>query len=131
MKRVISLFVLCTIAISAKSMFLDFSIGNTLNIFVAYSAMFIIYYILIHPKKEKQEGAAVICTRLDPEDIKIIQYLSQGFTIKEIAEKIYISDGAVNKRIGRAKKTMNAKSREHLISICIEKRFIRLNIDKR
>lgn len=128
--NIIILFVLSIIAIAAKAMFLDFSIGNTLNIFVAYSAMFIIYYILIHPKNKIHSGPEIICTELEQEDIQILQYLSEGLSIKEISDKIYISPGAINKRIGRAKETMQAKSREHLLIICIKKRFIRVNIDK-
>ena len=129
-KANIIISILATFAIAAKNIFMNYTISDTLNLFIVYIAIFIIYYILIHPKKKIQSGPEIICTELEQEDIQILQYLYEGFSIKEISDRIYITPGAINKRMSRAKETMNAKTRDHLLAICREKRFIRLNVDK-
>lgn len=117
------------LVLGTKSL-LGFSGNQLIILSIGYAYTIIIYYLSFHPKKIKQSGLEIICTELEQEDIEILQYLYNGLSIKEISDKIYLSPGAINKRIGRAKETMNAKSREHLIAICREKRFIKLNIDK-
>ena len=117
------------IAIGSK-VFFGFSGNQLMALIMGYGYVLIIYYILIHPKKKIQSGPEIIYTELEQEDIQILQYLYEGYSIKEISDRIYITPGAINKRMSRAKETMNAKTRDHLLAICREKRFIRLNVDK-
>lgn len=54
-------------------------------------------------------------TSLTQKELSIINYLANGLTIKEIAEKNFITVAAVNARISSAKVKMGANNREQLV----------------
>ena len=98
-------------------------------VIMAGSAFIIVLYQhYIHPKSNNK--TTIICQELGSETVEILQNLYQGCSIKEAAVMLYLSEAAVSKRIGRAKKSMNAKSTAHLLGICQEKGYISLKIDK-
>jgi DNA-binding CsgD family transcriptional regulator len=127
-KSNIIIMCLTLVAIVCKFMFFGFTIAQAINMILAYIYIFLIYYILIHPKSDNKKP--VICPKLDYQTVEILQNLYEGINIKQIAYDIFLSEDAVSKRIQRAKKTMGAKSREHLLAICRENGYIGLNIDK-
>lgn len=97
-------------------------------VIMAGSAFIIVLYQhYIHPKSDNK--ITVICPELDSETVKILQNLYEGCSVKEAASMLYLSEAAVQKRIGRARKAMNAKSTPHLLAICREKGYIGLNVD--
>ena len=110
-----------------KYTFVDATLSQLAKMLIAYVYIFTIYYILIHPKSDNK--ITVICPELDSETIKILQNLYEGCSVKEAAVMLYLSEAAVSKRIGRAKKAMNAKTTAHLLAICQEKGYIRLKVD--
>jgi len=128
-KFTITCIILTLLTLTAKFAFKELTIGQVVNMLIIYTVVFLIYYILIHPKKPEIE-INIICKELDSETVRIIQMLYSGETIKEIADKIYLTESAVTKRIYRANEIMNAKTRPHLIGICIEKGYIGKNMDK-
>ena len=54
-------------------------------------------------------------TSITEKELTIINYLANGLTIKEIAEKSFITVAAVNARISSAKIKMGANNREQLV----------------
>ena len=83
------------ITIVGKNIFFDLDITNTVNLFLVYAYVFLIYYILIHPKKP----AVVPAHDLNQESRKIIEYLVAGYTNKEIAYRVALTENAVTKRL--------------------------------
>lgn len=51
---------------------------------------------------------------IDKINQQILEHLSNGFTVKEIAPKVFISIGAVKKRIGKMLKKTGSKNNVEL-----------------
>ena len=109
-------------------MFLDFTISQAVNMILAYVYIFLIYYILIHPKTPKPN--LIFCQKLDPLTVQIIQYLADGYIYKEIAPILELTEPAVRKRITRARDMMDTKSTTELVIKCHKLDYIRYKLDK-
>ena len=129
-KYIIFTLALTFLAILIKSTILGFSIAESYNLIGFYIWAIIIYFDLIHPKPKPDNKITVICQELDSITVDILQKLYLGFSAKEVSTMVYLTQDAVSKRIGRAKKTMNAKNTYHLLAICQDKGYIALNMDK-
>lgn len=119
---------LTLIAIVCKFMFLEFTISQAVNMILAYVYIFLIYYILIHPKSNKPK--VIYCQNLDFETVQIIQYLADGYIYKEIAPIIELTEAAIRKRITRARRLMETKSTTELVIKCHKLDYIKYKIDK-
>lgn len=119
---------LTLIAIVCKFMFLDFTISQAVNMILAYVYIFLIYYILIHPKPTKPN--VIYCQKLDPLTVQIIQYLADGYIYKEMVFMLELSEAAIRKRITRARELMDTKSTTELVIKCHKLDYIRYKIDK-
>lgn len=89
----------CSIATTARYLFMDYTIPDTLNQFVVYGLVLAIYFILMHPKPEPRQVVAMV----DDTDIEIVNYLQDGMQAKEISAEIGLSPSAIYKRIERAR----------------------------
>lgn len=98
----IFLIIITTLTIIIKYLLLNMTVLQTLNIFILYSYIIIIYYILIHPKKPE----LINNPKIDDETRKVLQYLTLGYKIKEIAKlgNIYLSEDAIRQRLLRTRK---------------------------
>jgi two-component system, NarL family, response regulator NreC len=56
--------------------------------------------------------------------VEIIKLLSEGFIVKEIAQKLNIAESTVNDHLERAKRKLNAKNNCELVSIAGKARLI-------
>ena len=54
--------------------------------------------------------------KLDDTDILIIEYLAEGLTCKEIAQKVFLSDRTVENRIQKMRKKTDCKTYGQLIA---------------
>lgn len=99
----------CAAVAIATKIFTGFSTIQVLNLIIGYAYCVGIYYILIHPKPDK------VPSKIDDVSWRIIEMRINGLEIKEIADKIYLSTDAVNKRIKRMRHKFNCKNREQLI----------------
>ena len=128
-KRMIYIYSgLLIISIILKFTLLELNIPQFFVIMAGSAFIIVLYQHYIHPKSDNK--ITVICPELDSETVKILQNLYEGCSVKEAAVMLYLSEAAVSKRIGRAKKAMNAKTTAHLLAICQEKGYISLKIDK-
>lgn len=116
------------ISIILKFTFMGLNIPQLFVILSGSSFIIILYQHYIHPKEVKNN--IIFCPKLDSQDLQIAQLLLEGDHIRDIADKVYLTQDAVSKRIGRAKVKMDAKSTLHLVGICQEKGYIKLNVDK-
>lgn len=120
----LTMIVICLtiISVGLKFIFLrkDSLITESILYLIGYSYIFIIYYILIHPKNY---------FNIDEDSInkKIIQFLIEGNKNKEIANKINLSQNAITKRIEKMRSKYNCGNNEQLIFYFIKNEKIRLN----
>ncbi len=127
-KRIIYIYSGCLIlSVILKFTIMGLNIPQFFVIMAGSAFIIVLYQHYIHPKSDNR--ITVICPELDSETIKILQNLYEGCSVKEIGSMLYLSEAAVQKRIGRAKIAMNARSREHLLALCQEKGYIRLKVD--
>lgn len=115
------------VSVILKFTIMGLNIPQFFVIMAGSAFIIVLYQHYIHPKSDNK--ITVICPELDSETVKILQNLYQGYSVKEIGSVLYLSEAAVQKRIGRAKIAMNARSREHLLALCREKGYIGLNMD--
>ena len=127
-RRIIYIYSGCLIlSVILKFTIMGLNIPQFFVIMAGSAFIIILYQHYIHPKSDNK--ITVICPELDSETVKILQNLYEGCSVKEIGSMLYLSEAAVQKRIGRAKIAMNARSREHLLALCREKGYIGLNVD--
>ena len=127
-KRIIYIYSGCLIlSVILKFTIMGLNIPQFFVIMAGSTFIIVLYQHYIHPKSDNK--ITVICPELDSETVKILQNLYQGCSVKEIASVLYLSEAAIQKRIGRARKAMNAKTTAHLLAICQQKGYIGLNMD--
>lgn len=117
-KTNIILFIAVSVSIVAKNIFAEIDINNTVNMFLVYTYVFLIYYILIHPKKPN------IYTGLDEITREIIEYKMAGWSTKAVADKVCLSTDAVQKRISRACDKYEAGNLAQLVYKLMKKGYI-------
>lgn len=107
--------------ITSKFALKSFTIGETVNMFIIYSLVFIIYFILIHPKNPSM----IYNPKIDEENSQIIELIAAGKTNKEIADKVYLTQNAVTKRLKTMRDNFQVKSNCELIYILTKKGYFR------
>lgn len=60
-----------------------------------------------------------------------VSLLASGFSVKEIAEIIYVSPHTVRNTIAKAKERVNARNTNHLIAISIINRWVKLALKEK
>ncbi len=58
-------------------------------------------------------------------ELLMIQYVSNGYTSKEIAAMEGVGESTVNTHLDSARWKMHAENRTHLIAICLRNKFIK------
>ena len=111
-------------------MFLEFTISQAINMIVAYVYIFLIYYILIHPKPSTTVPIVIYCPHLDAKDVLIIKKLYQSYIHKEIAPMVGLSKDAVSRRISRMYTKLDVKSTAELVTKCLQMGYIEGKVDK-
>lgn len=109
------------ITIVGKNIFFDLDITNTVNLFLVYAYVFLVYYILIHPKKP----IIISGPNLDYENTKIVEYLVAGYTNKEIAYRVALTENAVTKRLLAIRSNFGARTNSQLSFILSKKGYFR------
>jgi len=99
------------------------TIPRTFNYIIGYGYILIMYFILIHPKKYGK----LPTLNEDEINIKIIEMLISGSRIKEIADKVYLSQNAVTKRIEKMRMKYSCGNNEQMIYFLVKNGKIRLN----
>ena len=112
-KSNIILCALTLISILTKAVFQEFTLPQTFNITLAYFFVFLVYYILIHPKKPE----VMQDPKISEQNREIIQYLVAGYQYKEIANlgNIYLSSEAMRQRIARVRSDFDSVTDLQLI----------------
>ena len=123
-KKIIVITCFCTLIAIISKMIIDENgtIIRTIMYIIGYSYIILIYYILIHPKKSYN-----IIIDEDKINLKIIDFLIRGNRIKEIANKVYLSENAITKRIEKMRLKYNCGNNEQLVYNFMEKGYIRHN----
>ena len=123
-KKIIVITCFCTLITIISKMIMDENgtIIRTIMYIIGYSYIILIYYILIHPKKSYN-----ILIDEDKINLEIISFLIQGNRIKEIANKVYLSENAITKRIEKMRVKYNCRNNEQLVYSFTEKGYIRHN----
>lgn len=118
------LLILTVLAIGAKSVIHQMTFSQSINIYIVYIYIIVLYFIMIHPVNPKVYKQHYMID----DNLKIIlQMLINGRSTKEIAEKLFISPGAVNKRIIRFRKEMDCNNNEEMIYILGKKGYFSEN----
>lgn len=116
-------FIITMIFIAIKTIFMPEPTTRILNYVIAYAWLMALYFKKIHPKKQTN------LTRLNEDNVNImiIDLLMSGDRLKQIADKINLSQNAVTKRIEKMRDKYNAGNNIQLIVSLIKKGKIRLN----
>ena len=115
-------FICTIITIMIKIIFNSSFITNAFIYIIGFIYIFILCYILFFPKKLYN-----IVIDEDKINLKIIDFLIQGNRIKEISNKVYLSENAITKRIEKMRVKYNCRNNEQLVYNFTEKGYIRHN----
>lgn len=91
------LLILTALSIVSRCVFLDYTIPDTINLFIAYAFSFGIYFILIHPKPEPPVSL------IDDDAIEILEHIKRGKKSKEIADILNLTYDQVRYKMKKAK----------------------------
>ena len=125
-KTMLALLVLTAISIVSRCVFLDYTIPDTINLFIAYAFSFGVYFVLIHPKSESKP----VLSKVDEDTIKIVGYIRDGKKVKEIAELVYLSTDAIYSRLSRARKLYECENTAQLCELFVVLGFLEPKFDK-
>ena len=117
---------LASTVITARYLFMGYTIPDTLNLFVAYVFTFGVYFILIHPKPP----AKPVIARVDDTTIDIVRYLKDGLRPKEIAPLVCLAPGTVSQRLSRARKRFGCGNNAELCEIFDDTGYFGKKLDK-
>ena len=67
---------------------------------------------------------------LSPQQTIIMQYLVNGFTVKEIANQMSLASVTVRKHVNKAKKKVGAQTHDQAIAIVVARGDVTVNIDE-
>ena len=101
------LLFLCAGVLTVKYLFAGYTIPDMLNQIVAYAFTFGIYFVLMHPRG-KVAG-------LDEDEEEIIQCMSEGMRVKEIADQMNLTANAIYKRQRKLREKYKCGSNAELI----------------
>ena len=114
-----NIIILIAVFLSVVSkIFTGFSGMEIVNILFGYVYCLVIYYILIHPKKPN------IYNGLDEITREIIEYKMAGWSTKQVADKVFLSTDAVQKRISRACTKYDSGNLAQLVYKLMKKGYI-------
>jgi len=115
---------ICTLVAIVAKMCMDVNgtITRTISYIIGYTYILTMYFLLIHPKKNN-------VNRLNEDEINltIIDLLISGYRTKEIADKVFLSQNAVTKRITKMREKYSCKNNEQLVLCFIRKGNLGLN----
>ena len=94
------------------------------------SLIYIAHHIYDAVERIKLNKKKTFEKELTIKEIKVIELLSNGYLIKQIADNLSLSIPTINSRIERAKEKLNAKNRDHLIQLAVAKNVFYKNIRK-
>lgn len=123
-KTIITMIMVTSLCILIKYLINDYSLVWFLTYLIGTAFVVSIYYVLIHPK----DNIIVRSSFIDYTNEQIIKMTINGYSRKEISEKLYISSDAVSKRIARLKRDFGFKNGTNmqLLAYLIKKRHISL-----
>ncbi len=119
---IIGIIIVIIITILIKFVLIKYTLAQMMNYIIVFAAIILIYFDLIHPKRKIN----TCVLKIDEVDNQIMELLIGGLKNKEIADRVYLSQNAVTKRIGNLRKKYNCYNNEQLIYKLFEKRFFRL-----
>lgn len=124
-KMIIIAIIFTLVAMAIKFSFFYTSTVRTFNFLIGYLHVFLIYYVLWHPKKNTQ------FYNLSEINRQIISLLIQGNNINCIAGKLCYTPDTIRKRLNNLRSGLNCKNNEQLIyeliktgNIDIKKRIV-------
>lgn len=121
-KNIIKLSIMFLL-ITIKGMLFDATIPQVTALFLMHSTMIMIYYYLFMNKKPAY--------KIDDDQTKlIVEYLIKGYHTKEIAEKVFMNQATVNKRINRLRDKMKCETLFQLAWVLSQNRQNNSNSDK-
>lgn len=115
---------LMAITIAIKSLLIQITTIQLINLMFIHFLVYIYYYVLFTEKK------TVTIYEIEDQTDQIIDYLMAGLTIKEIGIKTCLTPAAVTKRINRLRDSENCKTTYQLMAIMSQKRQTGKKIDK-
>ncbi|MEI6434992.1 MAG: response regulator transcription factor [Bacteroidota bacterium] len=77
--------------------------------------------ILLRDFVSNPVGAGIDFRTITAREIEIISFLSEGYTTKEIAEKLFISDKTVERHKSNLLKKLKLRNTAHLVKIAVQK----------
>lgn len=110
----------CAAVAIATKIFTGFSTIQVLNLIIGYAYCVAIYYFLIHPKP------ATVSEDIDYELAELVKLQLQGFTTKEIGDKLCASPAAITKRLERARKEYECRTNYQLLGKLVRIGYISL-----
>jgi len=100
---------LMAVSIAVKTLLIEINPIQTINLLFAHFLCYAYYYVLFTERK------IITIPEIEDQTEQIIDYLTEGYTIKEIAVKTCLTSAAVNKRISRLRDKENCKTTCQLI----------------
>ena len=61
-----------------------------------------------------------------PRMVEIIELIAQGYTDREIAEKLFLGHETVRTHIARTREYLGARSKAHIVALAVEHGYIQL-----
>jgi DNA-binding CsgD family transcriptional regulator len=122
-KTNVILIALLVVCIGANSTIRGFTVSDTLNNLNAYAFTVAVYYYLIHPRPAK----IIESCKFDGENKEILEYLADGYSNKEIADKVYLTHNAVTKRLKTLRDNMGVRSNSQLVHVLTKKGYYKHN----
>jgi len=121
-KTIIRIF-LVTVCLALKTLIIPITSIQVINLLFIYYISFGYYYFLFTEKRVQT------ISEIEDQMEQIIGLLMQGFTIKEISVKTFMTIAAVNKRINRLRDKEGCKTNYQLIYKLSQKRHLHRKID--
>lgn len=115
---------LLIVAITCKTLIIDISTVQTVSLLFINGLCYAYYYILFTEKK------VITINEIEDQTEQIIDYLIDGFEIKEIAVKTCLSPAAVSKRINRLRDKEGCRTTIQLIAKLSIDRHLSKKIDR-
>jgi DNA-binding CsgD family transcriptional regulator len=112
--------IMTALTIAIKTIFLPEPTTRVLNYILVYAWFICLYFIKIHPR------AILKHNDLDEANEGIVKALIQGYSRKEISNKVCISENAVSKRIQAMREKFSCGNDAQMVYYMIEKGFLRL-----
>lgn len=81
-------------------------------------------YLGIDPQQESFESPKLLTPALTPRELEILRYLSEGDTVPEISDKLFLSAHTVRTHRNNLRKKLNCKNTAQVIAVAIRQGLI-------